>query len=151
VIQLMFRALIYVLIGTTFAPSYGFVGTSRRAASRTALGATSFVSGEACTGEKVVVVGATGYIGKAVVRECVRRGYPTTALTRNAAKAKSEAKFNGATLVEADVCDPASLLSSPAFSKGGVDVVISCLASRSGVKKDAYAIDYQATLNALEV
>ena len=27
---------------------------------------------------------------------------------------------------------------------------MSCLASRSGVKKDAYAIDYQATLNCLE-
>jgi len=31
-----------------------------------------------------------------------------------------------------------------------VDVVISCLASRSGSKKDSYAIDYQATLNCLE-
>ena len=30
-----------------------------------------------------------------------------------------------------------------------VESVISCLASRSGIKKDAYAIDYQATLNCL--
>ena len=30
------------------------------------------------------------------------------------------------------------------------DVLISCLASRSGVKKDSFDIDYQATLNVLE-
>ena len=33
-----------------------------------------FVPGETCTGERVVIVGATGYIGKAVVREAVARG-----------------------------------------------------------------------------
>lgn len=31
-----------------------------------------------------------------------------------------------------------------------MDAIVSCLASRSGVKKDAYAIDYQATLNCME-
>ena len=31
-----------------------------------------------------------------------------------------------------------------------VDVVISCLASRTGSKKDSFAIDYQATLNCLD-
>jgi divinyl chlorophyllide a 8-vinyl-reductase len=33
---------------------------------------------------------------------------------------------------------------------GDIEAVISCLASRSGIKKDAYAIDYQATQNCLE-
>jgi hypothetical protein len=33
---------------------------------------------------------------------------------------------------------------------GDIDAVISCLASRSGIKKDAYAIDYQATKNCLD-
>ncbi len=32
----------------------------------------------------------------------------------------------------------------------GIESIVSCLASRSGIKKDAYAIDYQATLNCLE-
>ena len=37
-------------------------------------------------------------------------------------------------------------------SDGGcdIDTVVSCLASRSGIKKDAYAIDYQATKNCLD-
>jgi divinyl chlorophyllide a 8-vinyl-reductase len=33
---------------------------------------------------------------------------------------------------------------------GKIEAVISCLASRSGIKKDAYAIDYQATKNCLD-
>jgi len=107
------------------------------------------VPGESCTGEKVVVVGATGYIGKAVVRESVARGYPTTAVVRDAGVAASEPKFAGAAVVQADVCDAPSLGRGP-FKAGEVDVVISCLASRSGSKKDSFAIDYQATLNCLE-
>jgi len=113
--------------------------------------AMSFVPGETCTGERVVVVGATGYIGKAVVRESVRRGYPTVGVVRDASKSASEPKFDGATIVEADVCNPSTLTAAGGpFEKGAVDVVISCLASRSGSKKDSFAIDYQATLNCLE-
>ena len=33
---------------------------------------------------------------------------------------------------------------------GGIESVVSCLASRSGIKKEAFQIDYQATLNCLE-
>ena len=44
-----------------------------------------------------------GYIGKAVVREAVRRGYPTTAVVRDATRATSEPKFAGASVVQADV------------------------------------------------
>ena len=117
---------------------------------RVAFPAMEFVPGETCTGENVVVVGATGYIGKAVVRESVARGYPTVAVVRDPERAKSEKKFAGAKIVKADVCDEASL-GQPGmpFEKGAVDVVISCLASRTGSKKDSYAIDYQATLNCL--
>ena len=57
----------------------------------------TFVPGESCTGEKVVVVGASGYIGKAVVREAVRRGYDTTAVVRD--PSRSEPKFAGARVV----------------------------------------------------
>lgn len=123
------------------------VACRRRALPR----AVEAVPGESCTGEKVVVVGATGYIGKAVVRESVRRGYATTAVVRDAAKAAGEPKFEGARIATADVCDPPALgaAGSP-FEKGAVDVVISCLASRSGSKKDSFAIDYQATLNCLD-
>ena len=109
-----------------------------------------FTPGESSSGEKLVVVGATGYIGKAVVKEAVRRGYPTTAVVRDASAAASEPKFQGAKIAQADVTNAGSLTVAGApFAKGEVDVVVSCLASRSGSKKDSFAIDYQATLNCL--
>eukprot|EP00561_Arcocellulus_cornucervis_P008771 CAMPEP_0185827978 /NCGR_PEP_ID=MMETSP1322-20130828/32326_1 /TAXON_ID=265543 /ORGANISM="Minutocellus polymorphus, Strain RCC2270" /LENGTH=353 /DNA_ID=CAMNT_0028525717 /DNA_START=55 /DNA_END=1112 /DNA_ORIENTATION=- len=106
--------------------------------------------GESCTGERIAVVGATGYIGKAVVRESLRRGYPTTAVMRDTAKYRTEPKFEGATLREFDVADRAKCLNDGEeglFPEGSVDAVICCLASRTGTKSDSYAIDYQASLN----
>eukprot|EP00559_Dactyliosolen_fragilissimus_P005201 CAMPEP_0184859688 /NCGR_PEP_ID=MMETSP0580-20130426/4670_1 /TAXON_ID=1118495 /ORGANISM="Dactyliosolen fragilissimus" /LENGTH=402 /DNA_ID=CAMNT_0027356473 /DNA_START=36 /DNA_END=1244 /DNA_ORIENTATION=- len=106
-----------------------------------------------------IIAGASGYIGKNTVRESVRQGYNTIALVRDASKVKSpEGKllygqfFEGAEVVECDVCDAESLtktLSEIAKDNSGIESIVSCLASRSGIKKDAYAIDYQATLNCL--
>jgi divinyl chlorophyllide a 8-vinyl-reductase len=96
--------------------------------------------------KRVVVVGSTGYIGKFVVREAVRRGYETVAVVRSGANINEE-YLNGASIVYGDVTDQKSL-ENVAFNKE-TDVVISCLASRSGVKLDSFLIDYQATLNAL--
>lgn len=106
--------------------------------------------GESCTGERIAIVGSTGYIGKAVVRESVRRGYPTTAVMRDIAKGQAEPKFDGATLQEFDVQDREKCLAGELFPKGSVDAVVCCLASRTGTKKDSYAIDYQASLNCAE-
>ena len=113
-------------------------------------------------GQKIAVVaGASGYIGKSTVRESVRQGYKTIALVRDKKKVESdEGKlmygtfFEGADVVECDVCNPDQLTETlkeiSSQESGNIDAVISCLASRSGIKKDAYAIDYQATLNCLE-
>jgi divinyl chlorophyllide a 8-vinyl-reductase len=111
-------------------------------------------------GKTAVIAGATGYIGKAVVREAVRQGYNTVALVRDAEKVASKEgqlmygqPFDGAKVVQCDVCNPedlAATMKSLKADMGNVDTVISCLASRSGIKKDAYAIDYQATLNCLQ-
>ncbi len=109
------------------------------------------------TGEKIAVVaGATGYIGKSTVRESVRQGYKTVALVRDKKKVESDEGrllygtfFEGADVVECDVCD-AEKLTQTLSEIGNIDTIVSCLASRSGIKKDAYAIDYQATLNCLE-
>ena len=94
-------------------------------------------------GKTVLVVGATGYIGNAVVAESVRRGYDVIAVTRSL---KTDCQFEGAEVVVADVTDPASI--AKAFSRK-IDIVISCLACRSGLAQDFDAIDYKATLNFL--
>lgn len=97
--------------------------------------------------KRVVVVGATGYIGKYVTKESVRRGHETIAVVRPSADTSSEF-FDGATIVKSDVTNIDLLQNCDAFSSRP-DVVISCLASRSGVKEDSFLIDYQATLNSL--
>ena len=91
----------------------------------------------------VLVVGATGYIGNAVVAESVRRGYNTVAVTRSL---KNDGEFHGAEVVLADVTDPGSL---PKIFDRKIDVVISCLGCHSGLPKDFDAIDYKATLEIL--
>ena len=91
----------------------------------------------------VLIVGATGYIGNAVVAEAVNQGYDVIAVTRSL---KDDGEFHGAEVVLADVSDPASI--AKAFNRK-VDVVISCLACRSGLASDFDAIDYKATVNVL--
>jgi divinyl chlorophyllide a 8-vinyl-reductase len=105
----------------------------------------------------VVVAGATGYIGRAVVRESVKRGYNTVALVRDRTKLETEQGklayqdcFRGASVVECNVQDSVSLRSTLSSLSPQVDTIISCLASPSGIKRDVYAIDYQATLNCLK-
>jgi len=102
-------------------------------------------SGSGKSGKTNIIAGASGYIGKSTVRESVRQGYNTIALVRDASKVNSpEGKalygqfFEGATVVECDVCDPAALtktMSQIAKDNDGIESVISCLASRSGIKK----------------
>lgn len=62
------------------------------------------VTGKAAKDITVAVAGSTGYIGKFVAMECVKRGYKTIALTRN-----PDAVVEGAEMVVADVTDPASI------------------------------------------
>jgi divinyl chlorophyllide a 8-vinyl-reductase len=96
------------------------------------------------TKKRVLVVGATGYIGQQVVKELVSRHYQVVAVSRRPAK---QGEFEGAEVRIADVTDPQSL--KKAFHDD-INVVISCLACRIGIPADFDKIDYQATLNVLE-
>lgn len=91
----------------------------------------------------VLIFGATGYIGKAVVGESVKQGYDVIAVTRSRT---SDVQFDGAEVVLADVADPASV--AKVFNRK-IDVVISCLGCRSGTARDFDEIDYKATLRIL--
>ena len=106
---------------------------------------------------RVLVVGATGYIGKFVVRELVTRGYDVVAMAREksgiggkASKEDTMKEFAGAEVVFGDVTSIESLKKAGfSMEKKPVDVVVSCLASRTGGIKDSNLIDYQATANAM--
>ena len=103
----------------------------------------------------IVVGGSTGYIGKSVVRESSRQGYRTIALVRDVAKARSPLYdgFLNAPFVELVQCDVTSQ-SSIESVLGSLPTppvsFVSCLASRSGTKKDSYMIDYGASSNLLK-
>ncbi len=56
--------------------------------------------------------------------------------------------LEGATLRYGEATDPTSL-SSDGFCGEQFDVLVSCLASRTGVPQDAWSIDYQAHISAL--
>jgi divinyl chlorophyllide a 8-vinyl-reductase len=103
----------------------------------------------------VLVLGATGTIGQATVRALVQRGHSVVCLVRRQAgvgggwRAEETARrLEGATLRFGNVTDPASL-ARDGFAGETFDALVSCLASRSGVPRDAWAIDHQTHLNAL--
>mmetsp|Transcript_703 Transcript_703/g.2337 ORF Transcript_703/g.2337 Transcript_703/m.2337 type:complete len:374 (+) Transcript_703:161-1282(+) len=107
---------------------------------------------------RVVVFGATGYIGKYVAREFVNRGYDVCAVTRGRSGVKGKARTEdvekelpGARVRTADVTKRETLPDVFAAEKQPKSLVtVSCLASRSGGIADSNKIDYEATLNCLE-
>lgn len=98
---------------------------------------------------RVLVLGATGTIGRATTAALVRRGYDVTCVTRpGSGTSGRHISLSGAKVVEADVTDSTSLRST-VFANASFDAVISCLASRNGAPKDAEAIDHHATVSAI--
>jgi divinyl chlorophyllide a 8-vinyl-reductase len=105
---------------------------------------------------RVFVIGATGTIGRATVCALLRRGHEVVCLVRpragvNGALTQQDSArlFPGATVRVGDVSDPASL-ARDGLRGERFDALVSCLASRTGVPRDAWAIDHQAHVHALE-
>jgi divinyl chlorophyllide a 8-vinyl-reductase len=104
---------------------------------------------------RVFVLGATGTIGRAAVRALVQRGHEVVCLVRPRAGAGSALApedsarlLAGAAIRIGEVRDPASL-ARDGLRGERFDAVLSCLASRSGVPADAWAIDHAAHLHVL--
>jgi divinyl chlorophyllide a 8-vinyl-reductase len=93
------------------------------------------------TGPRVLLLGATGTIGRATAHALVRRGCEVTCLVR--AGSAVDGLPAEATL---RVGEPAGL----DLAGDGFDAVISCLASRTGAPADAWAVDHDANLAALD-
>ena len=87
---------------------------------------------------RVLVLGATGTAGRATAAALVRAGHEVVCFQRGAARPPQ-----GAVLRLGDVCDAASVLRDGIMGEH-FDAVVSCLASRSGVPADAWAVDYHA-------
>jgi divinyl chlorophyllide a 8-vinyl-reductase len=100
--------------------------------------------------QRVLVLGATGTIGRAAVRALMAQGHETVCLLRPRHRAGDAARLfpSGAILRFGEVTDEDALMRD-AFAGEHFDVLVSCLASRSGVPEDAWAVDFRANAAAL--
>jgi divinyl chlorophyllide a 8-vinyl-reductase len=114
-------------------------------------------SGQGSARRRVFVLGATGTIGIATVHALVRRGHDVVCFVRDRAGVGGRLRcddlarmLTGASLRFGDVTDPVSL-ARDGFRGERFDALVSCLASRTGVPRDAWAIDHRAHVQALEI
>lgn len=106
---------------------------------------------------RVALLGASGTIGRATARALTQRGHqvvcflrPRQAMQPGLVDASLQAYLKDA---EIRWCDPidAKSLRCEGFSNDPFDAVISCIASRTGIAQDAWRVDYQANLHALQI
>jgi divinyl chlorophyllide a 8-vinyl-reductase len=90
----------------------------------------------------VLLLGGTGTIGRATAQALRADGHRVTALIRPASDASA---LPGCTILHGQV-EPATL----ATAMTGIDAVVSCLASRTGAPKEAWAVDHAANSAALK-
>lgn len=95
---------------------------------------------------RVLLLGATGTIGLATARALIQRGHDVVCFVRSR---KVLTALEGATLRVGDPTDSVSLVKD-GFAHEHFDAVISCMASRTGSPRDAWRVDHQAHVHALE-
>lgn len=95
---------------------------------------------------RVLLLGATGTIGKATARALVARGHQVVCFVRRPVTGRP-AQVEGASVRFGNVTDPASL-ARDCFRGESFDALVSCMASRTGAPADAWAIDHRAHVNA---
>ncbi|MEY3637319.1 MAG: hypothetical protein RIR68_452 [Pseudomonadota bacterium] len=107
-------------------------------------------------GKRVLLLGATGTIGTATARALLHRGHEVVCLVRPRQGVDStqddiqlSERLAGATVVRGHVSDP-EVWNQPFFTQARFDVVISCMASRTGSPQDAWRVDHQAHVSALK-
>jgi len=106
---------------------------------------------------RIFMLGASGTIGQATVRALVARGHEVVCFVRPQAGVggalgpqELARRLAGAELRFGEVTNPSSL-ARDGFAGERFDVLMSCLASRTGAPGDAWAIDHQAHVQALDL
>ena len=92
---------------------------------------------------RVLLFGATGTIGQATCKALLQSGHQVVCCVRQSSQAKPPDMLAGAKMVFGDVQAIASLQDG-IFQGERFDAIVSCLASRTGTARDAWAIDYTA-------
>jgi divinyl chlorophyllide a 8-vinyl-reductase len=95
---------------------------------------------------RVCLLGATGTIGSATLRALMRRGHEVVCFARP--RPGGERTIDGARVRIVDLGDPAAI-ARDGFRGERFDAVVSCMTSRTGVPRDARAVDHQAHVDVL--
>jgi divinyl chlorophyllide a 8-vinyl-reductase len=96
---------------------------------------------------RIVLLGATGTIGRATAAALAARGHAVTACVRPGTPPQDWPA--GVRALAVDLAEPAAL-ARDGLGGGPHDVLVSCLASRTGAPREAWAIDHDATLAAVQ-
>ncbi len=99
---------------------------------------------------RVLLFGATGTIGQATCKALLALGHQVVCFVRQSSQDQSRDMLAGAVLRFGDVQSIQSV-KSEALQGDSFDAMVSCLASRTGAPKDAWAIDYQAHSQLLQL
>src|SRR6478752_9220312 len=111
---------------------------------------TTYVTGPTGSGngERVLVLGGTGYIGRALVPELVRRGYRPAVLARNG-EVKNEPEYADAEVIVGDATRAADV--TAAVAAAPTAVVISLLSGRKpNDAEDCRLVDHEAVVNGIK-
>tara|TARA_B100001093_G_scaffold487202_1_gene523251 strand:+ start:297 stop:1286 length:990 start_codon:yes stop_codon:yes gene_type:complete len=95
----------------------------------------------------VLLAGATGYIGKHVCETLLNRGFHVLSLGRGKSKTEDHRNFEH---ISIDICSDKEMTE---FARSGrqIDALISCLGSRTGGRRDAWAVEFGANKNLLNL
>ena len=111
---------------------------------------TSYVTGPVGTGngERVLVLGGTGYIGRAHVPELARRGYRPAVLARNG-EVKNEPEYADAEVIVGDATRSADV--AAAVAAAPTAVVVSLLSGRKpNDAEDCRQVDHEAVVHGIK-
>ena len=99
----------------------------------------------------VLLAGSTGYIGKSLLAELLRKDFNVICITRGNDPEGFQKSSNKALKISyANVCNFEEI-DEVSNKFGQVDLIISCLGSRHGTKEEADDVEYGANINLLNV
>lgn len=99
--------------------------------------------------QRVLLLGATGTIGRATASALVQRGHDLVCVLRKGARFEPANLPAQATVRFADL-GAAGGLAQDGLCGERFDVLVSCMASRTGAPRDAWAVDHLAHVRALK-
>lgn len=99
---------------------------------------------------RVLLFGATGTIGQATCKALLHASHEVVCFVRQPSQTQTHALLAGAQLRFGDVQSIESVKNN-GLQGEHFDAIVSCMASRTGAPRDAWAIDYQAHSQLLQI